>query len=195
MAFTVDPSDVINFNRSDHDLELFWLFCLVVAGKTAKTQARLLDNFLQSAEPLRPHKDSPFGRVRGAMADGVLLELLKQSRLGQFNRLKKAFEQSVLLKLRECSVEDLEAIYGVGPKTARMFLMFTRPNQRFAALDTHLLKHLREKGIDAPLATPPAGKRYRELEEEFLKLVDAAGMTVAEYDLEVWKHHAGHSGS
>jgi thermostable 8-oxoguanine DNA glycosylase len=124
---------------------------------------------------------------------GELLGLIQASRLGQYNRLTRYMIESLNLDLRNCSVEDLERIPGCGPKTARMFLMFSRPNQRFAALDTHVLKHLRANGIQAPMMTPPAGKTYRRLEAEFLKLADASGMSVADYDLSVWKFYSGNA--
>ncbi len=190
MNFLVDPRDVISFDRTDGELELFWLFCLVVAGKTASTQARLLNNFLLDSDPINSNRDTPFARISGAMAQGLLLEKIKTSRLGQYNRLVRAFEQSLLLNLRTCTIEDLEEIHGVGPKTARMFLMMSRPDQRYAALDTHVLKHLRANNIDAPKVTPSAGKKYRDLEQEFLRLADESGKSVAEYDLEVWKKYS-----
>lgn len=190
MNFLIDPSDVIKYDRTDEELELFWLFCAVVAGKTATTQARLLASFLEGLEA-NPHRpESPFQRIYLCMRQGRLLESIKQSRLGQYNRLHNLMVDSLVLDLRNCSIERLEQIRGCGPKTARMFLMMSRPNQRVAALDTHVLKHLRANGIDAPKATPPAGKRYRELEKEFIKLADKSGQSVAEYDLSVWKTYA-----
>lgn len=193
MSFTVDPTEVICFDRNAFDLELFWLFCLVVAGKTAKTQARLLDNFLHSLDRADPEDDTPFTRVVQAAQQGVLLDKIKESRLGQYNRLVRAFEQSTGLNLRCCTVDDLEAIHGVGPKTARMFLMFTREGARYAALDTHVLKYMASRGLDVPKVTPPAGPRYRALEEQFIAFADEAGKPVAEFDLEIWKHYAGHA--
>jgi thermostable 8-oxoguanine DNA glycosylase len=188
MSFLVDPSAPISYTRNAVELETFWFFCLAVAGKTAKTQARLLDNFIQSLAPTSP--DTPFARVEQAVKQGVLMDKVKESRLGQFTRLERAFRESTSLDLRNCTVSDLEAIYGVGPKTARMFLMFTRPNQRFAALDTHVLKYLASKGLEVPKTTPPAGERYRALEAEFLKLADQSGKSVADFDLEIWKSYA-----
>lgn len=190
-SFLIDPSDVISYNRSPAELELFWLFCAVVAGKTAKTQARLLDRFLQSL-PLadHPENDSPFERLYKAESRGILMTRLQESHLGQYNRLHKMFIQSLNLDLRTCTVADLEAIHGCGPKTARMFIMMTRPKQRLAALDVHVLKHLRANGIDAPKATPAAGPTYRRLEEEFIRLADAAKMEVSDYDLMVWKKYS-----
>lgn len=184
MNYYVDPSQVIGYNRTEAELELFWMFCCVVAGKTATTQAKLLDAFLSDLPG-----EAPFEKL-ARLSDEELHEAVVASRLGQYNRLTKTFKQSLPLKLPSCSVADLEAIHGVGPKTARMFVMMSRPGQRVAALDTHVLKHLRANGIDAPLTTPPAGERYRKLEDSFLELADKAGMEVAEYDLMVWKEYA-----
>ena len=191
MNFLVDPSDVIKYDRTVPELELWWLFSCVVAGKTAKTQARLLNNFLNSLDAPSHHPESPFRRIQKAVREGKLLDKLKESRLGQFTRLNRQFTESLMLDLRTCQIDDLEAIHGCGPKTARMFLMMSRPKQRVAALDTHVLKHLRENGVAAPLATPSAGPTYRRLEEEFLKLADAAEMEVSDYDLMVWKRFSG----
>ena len=188
MNFLVDPADVIDFNRTDAELELFWLFSGVVAGKTATTQARLLENFLNSLDPV--DNDSPFGRIRRAEQVGILMKKLQESRLGQYNRLYKMFVASLGLDLRNCTIDDLEGIPGCGPKTARMFIMMSRSNQRMAALDTHVLKHLRANGIAAPEITPQSKREYRRLEEEFLKLADASGMSVADYDLTVWKQYS-----
>ena len=54
-----------------------------------------------------------------------------------------------------------------------------------AALDTHILSWLRERGHDAPKSTP-TGAKYAELEQVFLGYCAAAGRGVAEMDLEIW---------
>lgn len=185
MNFLVDPDNVIKFDRTKAELELFWLFCIVVAGKQAKRQAQALEMFLNNI----PEGDTPFERIRYAWKHRTFRQRLEAARLGQYGRLESAFLQSLFLDLERCTLEDLEKIDGVGPKTSRFFLNMTRPNQRYAALDTHVLKHLRANGIEAPKLTP-TGKRYRELEEKFLALADQSGMSVAEYDLQVWKSYA-----
>jgi thermostable 8-oxoguanine DNA glycosylase len=186
MSFLIDPSDVISYDRTDAELELFWLFCLVVAGKTATTQARLLDNFLTAL----PTGETPFERIRDAHERGELLPAIIASRLGQYNRLVRAFADSTTLDLRSCTVSDLEAIHGVGPKTARMFLMMTREGVRHAALDTHVLKYLRSRGHDVPKATPSAGRTYQLWENKFLEYADLSGKSVAEFDLGIWKFYS-----
>ncbi|NBP02621.1 MAG: hypothetical protein EBU90_21370 [Proteobacteria bacterium] len=93
------------------------------------------------------------------------------------------------LDLKTCSVSDLESVRGIGPKTARCFLMHSRRGARYAGLDTHALKYMREKGIDVPKSTP-TGKKYLELEAKFLELADRSGKSVAEFDLEIWRHYS-----
>ena len=181
----VDPTKITNYSYTTNELQAFWLFCLVVAGKTAKTQARLLEGFLNSLECV----GSPFDKLTWAVIQDNLEERLKFSRLGQYGRLSRAFRESLSLDLRNCSVEDLEKVHGVGPKTSRLFVMHSRPNVRYAAIDTHILKLLRENGYDAPKSTP-TGKKYRDLEQAFLKLADDAGMTPADFDLSTWKKYA-----
>ena len=46
MMTKIDPYNITNFQRSDAELELFLLFCIVVAGKTAYIQSEKLDLFL-----------------------------------------------------------------------------------------------------------------------------------------------------
>ncbi len=182
----IDPTDVIKYDRTQAELEEWWLFSILVAGKTAATQARLLDRFLTAI----PGDGSPFEKVASLVASGALGDHAKEHRIGQYSRLVPCMTQSLALDLRNDPVEAFEAIHGVGPKTARMFIMHSRPNQRLAAIDTHVLKHLKANGHEVPSATPAAGKLYRRLEEQFLALADAAGMNPADYDLQVWKSYA-----
>lgn len=190
----IDPTDVIKFDRTQAELEEFWLFCTVVAGKTAATQARLLDKFLNILREQSWGLDStvqrPFLLITDAHERGTLMPALLESHLGQYNRLNRCFAESLQLDLANDPVEEFEAIHGVGPKTARMFLMHSRPDQRLAAIDTHVLKHLRANGIEAPEVTPSSAREYRRLELAFLKLADDAKETPADYDLAVWKSYA-----
>lgn len=192
--FLIDPKNVINYDRTTGELETWWLFSLVVAGKTAATQARLLNAFLTSLPPAdNAVNDTAFARLYKAEAQGTLYQALIDSRLGQYNRLHRAIVQSLHLDLAGCTIADLEAIHGVGPKTARMFLMMSRPNQRHAALDTHVLKFLASKGHVVPKATPPAGSTYRKWEDQFLVYADESKMSVSEFDLMIWKSYARHT--
>jgi hypothetical protein len=206
----IDPTDVTKFDRTDAELEEWWLFSTIVAGKTAATQSRLLNNFLTHAakNPRFKGGEGPFEIVRAlsvgpkaydTAGNPVVLDYeprtplrnyMETAHIGQYTRLERCWRESLSLDLRNDPVEAFEAIHGVGPKTARMFIMHSRPDQRLAAIDTHVLKHLAAQGHPVPKATPPGGKLYRELEEKFLALADAAGESPADYDLRVWKSYA-----
>ena len=96
------------------------------------------------------------------------------------------------LNLSSCSIEDLERVVGIGPKTARCFVMHSRRGARHAGLDTHVLKYLKSRGVDVPKSTP-TGRRYAELERIFLDMADESGKSPAEFDLEIWKRYSSKS--
>ncbi|AFU87302.1 hypothetical protein CcrMagneto_gp132 [Caulobacter virus Magneto] len=181
----IDPRNVTKFDCTDAELEEFWLFCCIVAGKTADIQARKLEAMLSTMLG-----DSPFDKVREALHYDTLRLNMEMRGIGQYNRLLKCFAYSLDLDLRHDPVEAFEAIPGVGPKTARFFLLHSRADQRLSALDTHILAHLAEHGIEVPKATPGNAKVYRRLEEAFLALADRAGMSPADYDLMIWTERA-----
>jgi thermostable 8-oxoguanine DNA glycosylase len=180
----IDPSNVTDFKRTSSQLETFWLFCLFVAGKTAYVQARKLHE-------LRQYYDmaTPFASIRRA-GPRYLERALREVKIGQYLRLTRAVWASLDLDLRRVSVDDLEDIRGVGPKTARFFLLHTRPAQNVAVLDTHILAHLRDHGYPAPRTTPQSVATYRRTEELVLDLAHRAGMTPADFDLHVWRQRA-----
>lgn len=186
----VDPTDVTRFDRDIFDLQLFWLFCISVAGKTAVQQAKALEAFLSKGREEFPGFVTPFQIVSVMDTSGVLLDRIKESRLGQFTKLERAFRESLGKDLAKVTASELETIHGVGAKTSRYFLLHTRKDQRIACLDTHVIRHMRDLGLTTQKVTPPAGPKYRALEEEFLKLADASGMSVADFDLMIWNKYA-----
>ena len=181
MEFFVDPDKITEYDSSVPELELRILFWVCAAGKNGNTAARCLQSLLNKWKALGR---SPFAIVRNIPN---LAQEMKESGIGCYGNKSKTFIQlaNSCINLKTCTVDDLEDIYGIGPKTARCFLIHSRPNQRLAGLDTHVLKYLREQGIDAPTSTP-TGKKYRELELQFLALADKAGKSVADFDLEIW---------
>ena len=126
---------------------------------------------------------------------GKLVEVLRDCRIGNYTKNAQALREVAhcpLLDLATVSPEQLEQFHGIGPKTSRFFILWTRPWERYAALDTHILRWLNEQGIKAPRTTPK-GKRYYELEAEFIRLADEAGMTPRELDYQIWTEAAGRS--
>jgi thermostable 8-oxoguanine DNA glycosylase len=184
----VDPDKLTNFSRTDAQLQEFWLFSIAVAGKPAFRIARQVSEFIASLGPYA----LPFDALRAVVnAEGYvgLHERIIAARFGQHTRITKAFGQSIYLDLRKETLADLMTVHGVGPKTARMFLLHSRRNQRLAVLDTHILKFLKTKRIKVPKLTP-TGRKYLQLESRFLALADKAGVTPAKFDLEIWRSYA-----
>lgn len=176
-----DPSD-------DNMLEAWALFCIAVAGKSAKTTIRAINSFLSE----RLEDESPFAYVHRLACSGKLRSTLKVHRVGQYNKLVKAYcmlcSFSVEL-LRNCHVDDLETIPGVGPKTSRFFVQSTRENTRYAVLDTHVLAWLREQGYDVPKSTPTK-KNYAKIEALYLQIADKLGLSPRDLDAQIWLSRA-----
>ncbi len=177
------PEHLQNFERNLGQLEWFWLFSIAVAGKRAEPMAKKVDQFCFTYPNLLP-----FGVIGKLRRFGVLTDILERLRFGQYSRIGGAYLYSTqhFNKLRTITVEELEQCPGVGPKTSRFFVMNTRPDQRYAALDTHVLHFLRDQGHDAPQSTPPAGPSYTKFENAFLDIADERGLPPAVLDFHVW---------
>lgn len=182
----IDPQNIVRYDYTDEQLEELLIFCVCVAGKKASTIAPAVALLLKG--------QPAFEVIRGILeADDtgwILSQRLKKCGIGCFTQKAETLKQIVEadLDLRTCSVSDLEAIKGIGPKTSRFFIMSSRRGVQHAALDTHILRWLRDQGIDAPKSTP-TGKKYLTLEETFVKMVPE-GKTPAEFDLEIWREYS-----
>lgn len=184
----IDPLRVTDFDRSLDELEEYWIFCVVVAGKNADSMAAAVDRLLA---PRRPGQ-TPMEYLRSLGPS--LAAALVASRTGQYRRIARALAESLGVDLRTAPVEQLQQIYGVGPKTARYFILHTRRDARVAVLDTHVLKWLRQRRVKrVPASTPGSLGRYLELEARALRLIERAypGRTLAEADLEIWSVVSG----
>ena len=183
----INPTTITNYNRNQSELEEFLMFCIMVAGKSAKQISQKLHQFLNH----RKNGESPIEYLDNMIQEGSLDYMMKQCRLGQYGRLAKAFQGIVHFRNRldKVSVNDLESITGIGPKTARFFVLHSRKNASHAVLDTHILKWLRAHGEDAPKSTP-SGKKYTQLEERFIYWAGQYNMKIADLDLHVWKQYS-----
>ena len=191
----INPSDITNFNRTESELEEFLLFCILVAGKNSKVAAKKLNEFLKDGMKLvgLPSDTSPFQYIQYVIdSEFLFFNILQLYKLGQYNRIGKAFYGILKFKgsLQYISIPDLESVHGIGPKTARFFLLHTRPNQKVAVLDTHILKWLRAQGYNAPKVTPPAGLQYQTWEHCFLSEARKLDMSPADLDLTIWNSYA-----
>lgn len=185
----IDPTQITNYYLNNYQLEEVILFWVCAAGKNGVTSARCLDKLLCKWQPFAKTQ-SPFEIISCINAHANLPEELRMAGIGCYNNKAKTFISlaSKQLNLKNCTVEELESIPGIGPKTARCFLIHSRENQNYAGLDTHVLKFLRDKGHTVPKSTP-TGKKYRELEQIFLGYVKESGKSVADFDLLIWNDY------
>lgn len=181
----VDP-ETVNRKRNEFELQEFALFCIAVAGKNAKNIAKALNRFLGDQ-----NTSLPFETIKSLHSSGMLETAIRNARLGQYTKLTKAFYQISQLDLKTCTLEELEKVHGIGFKTSRFFLTYTRPNQKFSILDTHILRYMREElGITTPKSTPSNFKKYRELEDLFIKHCEKSNRLIADLDLEIWTRYS-----
>lgn len=190
----IDPCNITDFERTDSQLEEFLLFCIVVAGKSSFQMASKINHFLDLGshfvlDVIGIHR-TPFQKIRRMCRHNQLRQCLETARMGQCTRIGNAFTSVAYsnINLRTCTVEDLERIPGIGPKTARFFVLHSRPEQNVAVLDTHILRFLGEQGHKVPRQTPSANpKQYRHLEDMFLSIARDWGVAPSALDLQIWR--------
>jgi len=191
IAKLINPKKITNFNRTKADLELFAIFAVCVAGKKSQQTADKVNEHFRDVQT--PTKQlTPFETIKSLIGANIFGGYLQHARFGQYKRIYRALRDLAEsgLDLKTCSVEDLEAIHGIGPKTSRFIIMHSRPNQRLATLDTHILRWMRDQGVNTPKATPQSKKLYKELEQKFLTLCDKCAILPSQLDLKIWKQYS-----
>jgi len=200
----VDPTNITRYYQNQQELEEVLLFWVCAAGKNGVTASRCLESLLLSIEKnIRRKRRSPFYSIKHYLGVrspnnegrwcGLLAEDMKSHGIGCYNSKAKTFIELMRrdFNLKSVTRDELGSIWGIGMKTASCFIMHSRPDATCAGLDTHVLKYLRDQGIEAPSSTPTSRKKYLELEQKFLGLVPPT-KTPAEFDLEVWLEYSGH---
>lgn len=168
---------------SDSELQLRLIYSMIVAGKSAK----FADGAIARLFVPMPSGTVPFEWIKGMRAQ-TISRRLKEARTGNYSKLAQGVRQLVTsgMDLRTCLPSDLEKVHGIGPKTSRFFLLWTRPGIKLAALDVHVLRWLKKQGHDVPKSTPASTNRYAQVEQCFLKEAQARGMTPRELDSVIW---------
>jgi hypothetical protein len=187
----IDPYDLTK-PWDQRRLQEWFLFGICVAGKNARQTAGKVERLLTTIRQRMGGKtrQTPFDLVSFAIDKKFLLKVLQENKLGQYGRIEKAFQGMVKIDPATVTLEELEQIHGVGAKTARMLLLYTRPDQEMIPLDTHVLHWMRDNGYNAPKSTPPPGNKYRELELAFIAEGKKRGLTAKEWDTQVWQQYA-----
>lgn len=188
----INPKQITNFNLTIPELQETILFWISAAGKNAQTASRCLDNLLTK---WKTNNETPFSVILKINHKSNLANELKEHGIGCYNNKAKSFIQLARsnINLKTCTVDDLEAIHGIGPKTARCFIIHSRPNQRLAGIDTHLLKCLKDLGLDNIPKTTPTGNTYKRIEQQFLNLADLFQIEPAKLDLKIWNVYSSKS--
>lgn len=190
----IDPVKATNYNRTTHELEEFLLFCVLVAGKNATRMAISLEWLLDYGRYNYCDKnDGPFDIVKAIDQQDNLPQVMKKYGIGCFNRKAEYIVQTAQssLDLKTCTPEHLEAIPGIGMKTARYFILHTRKDANVACLDTHMLKWLSYyTKYEVPKSTPTRNK-YLELEKIVIEIAKLFKVTIAELDLSIWNKQRG----
>ncbi len=184
MNYKLDPDNITQFDATKEELELQILFWICAAGKNGHVASGCLADFLNYFS-FKNKKISPFEIIESI--DNLPLKL-KEFGIGCYNNKARTIKELINknLNLKTCTLEELESLWGMGPKTSRCFLIHTRRDQKFAGLDRHVLRFLREKGYNVPKNSPNK-KQYKELEIVFLNIAQKMNKTPSELDLEIWK--------
>lgn len=189
----IEPDHITDYRRTEPQLQEFLLFCVLVAGRQARFIADRLDQILHRARN-QTGRTWPFPALRDyreilASTGLTLGDSLQNHGIGCFTLKAQGIEHLLdkPLDLRTCTVEELELIPGVGPKTARFYILHSRPDSNVAVLDTHILSWMREKGVKRVPSQTPANGSYRRLERSFLAMARRRGVSPAELDLDIWR--------
>ncbi len=180
-------------NRRTATLQGFLLFGIAVAGKSADTTVQKVKELLQMGgwNPEDEEDIHPFSAIRYLMEDGTLEHALREVKIGQYGRIYSAYHTVTdRIDVHRTSVADLEAVRGIGPKTARYFMMYAH-GLECAALDTHILRYMREvMQIGGVPKSTPSGAKYAFLEELFVTRARELQLTVSQLDDRIWRYYA-----
>ena len=196
----IDPNNVTNPARTPAELEEFLLFCVVVAGKNADQQSAKLERFLGGRRP--------FAYIRASHRDGKLGARLQEVRIGKYALLGRSFSELAHAEtdLGAATWERLAQFPGIGIKTAKFFILHSRPRQMHGVLDTHVLAWMRDhwtphgpRGLAVPRHSPQDPKAYRFWETVYFGMVSdrhhrggaPAAIDWAKFDLDLWRERRG----
>lgn len=184
----IDFKSVTNFNRTPAQLQEFLIFSICVAGKRSKEIAPKVNAFCASLVDENDEQLTPFEEIKELIRHDMLFDALQEHRLGKYDLLMKSLWEILYLDLENCTLQDLETTHGIGPKTARFFLLHSRPYQKLVVLDTHLLKYFKSLGWTVPKSTPTSLNAYGVIEDKAIDHIETElkESDFAHFDLTKW---------
>lgn len=185
--YAINPLAITDFERDEEALQRFLIFGIIAAGKDSDWAATKVGDLLRR----KPEGVLPLAYL--AENETALHNTLVANRVGQYNRIKKAILDATRLDLRTATVDEIDSIFGVGPKTARLFILHSRADAEVAVLDTHILKWLKDLGVENVPSSTPDGKEYERLERLAIRFKKAKypGLSLAQADLLIWARYSG----
>lgn len=188
----ITDENLINFNRSEEEMQIFWLYCGFSVQRSRQQAQNALAKLLDMGEG-----KLPLDRIRFLLENKKLRSALETTRIGSYKRLERFLTDSANATpdFRNGTVDDFSRIHGIGSAKARFFLLNTRQNAHVAVLDRHILAELRSLGYDVPDHTPNKEAEYRRCEAYFLKEADKAGVAPAQFNLSNWRKRAQRNGA
>ena len=134
-----------SINLDDFELQWRLLYSIFVANKTSEFAEKKTLAFIGML-----NKDElPFDYIK-TLDDFWLDNTLRFIGVGQYRRTVPALRGIVNLNLRTCTIDDLEAVKGIGMKTSRFYLMCIKRDSDVATLDVHVLRWMKSQGYDVP---------------------------------------------
>lgn len=182
----IDPTTLIKPSSPTKEKQIFLLFCIFVAGRNSDIASDKLAKFLSNCK----ENQLPFDYIKENLVD--LHNILVANKVGQYNRIEAAIKSAIHLDIETCSLGDLLDVYGIGMKTAKFFLLYSR-GEKHAVLDVHILKWMRQYYSDAPKNTPPPDQ-YRKWEGRFFNLIESEfgdNIDLTKIDLLIWSKESG----
>lgn len=189
MTVNIDPQNVTKYDRDDNELQTFWLYCIMSAGRKAKSVTASMEKLLKDCQayPLTYLLDKD-KCARVMLGDNTKLDrIVRKSNCGQYGRITRAIRESSQLCLHTADVQTLAEVYGVGQKISRFFVTHSREGVNVATLDHHIISWLRQWHPTAPCPVPPI--HYELWEDVFLGrcLKEFPGQSIADVDLRLRK--------
>jgi thermostable 8-oxoguanine DNA glycosylase len=186
-----DPANITKYDCTTEELEQRLLYGIAAAGKRATQVRESMACFLTAQHA----NETPFSLVRRLDDEANLRVHLERARLSPYTVREAGFRAaSVLGDLTTTTIDDLDAVPGIGPKTARFFVVHTRPHARYAVLDVHILAWLADQGYaNVPRSTPQHLPTYLHWEQIFLDECDQRGIEPAVLDIDIWRERSWRS--
>ena len=179
----IDPKRLIKPTDAYWQKQEFLLFCILSVGKNSDVAAAKLELLLSGKDRWQ----TPFEYLLGQN----IPELIIRAKTGQYQRVAAAISKAISLDVETVTLDELLAIHGIGPKTARFFLVHAQ-GKEYAVLDTHILRWMRSIFPDSPKATPTA-QTYGKWEKLCLMMMRAEfpNHTALTADLMIWLSESG----